>query len=269
MMKKILKFIGITLILLFIGAVCYFANAFFGNPVSYFLANYAAKEHIQNNYEGTDYEIERVAYSFKTGDYYAYLSSPTNIDGDFMLTIDYKGKIEYDNYSLRVDGRANTEGRLLEEYRLMVEEGIFAHLELKRGYSQIMFSFDEGDKKHNDALLLNELELNKEYDIKALAEKQGHISLSAEVDEANTETLAEILLKVKRIADNNGIPFYTIQVSLFKAGEFSTDLVVHQFLYSDIYEEGLTERVEKEVEETRAYYEQKQQVKEEELNKIN
>ena len=118
-------------------------------------------------------------------------------------------------------------------------------------------------------MLLNELELNKEYDIKALAEKQGHISLSAEVDEANTETLAEILLKVKRIADNNGIPFYTIQVSLFKAGEFSTDLVVRQFLYSDIYEEGLTERVEKEVEETRAYYEQKQQVKEEELNKIN
>lgn len=268
-MKRVLKFIGITLILLLIAGVCYFANAFFGNPVSYFLANYAAKEHIKNNYEGTDYEIERVAYSFKTGDYYAYLSSPTNIDGDFTLTIDFTGKIEYDNYSLRVEGRANTEGRLLEEYRELVEEGLFAHLEYKRGYSQIMFSFDEGDEKHEDALHLNELELNKEYDIKALAEKQGHISISAEADEANTETLAEILLEVKRIADNNGIPFYTIQVSLFKEGEFSTDLVVRQFLYSDIYEDGLADRVEKEVEETRLYYEQKQQEKEEELNKIN
>ena len=49
--------------------------------------------------------------------------------------------------------------------------------------------------------------------------------------------------------------------NLFKEGEFSTDLVVRQFLYSDIYEDGLTERVEKEVEETRAYYEQKQQEK--------
>ena len=142
-MKSILKFVGITLILLLIASVCYFANAFLGNPISYFLANNAAKEHIKNSYKGTDYELQRVTYSFKSGDYYAYLSSPTNIDGDFTLTIDYKGKIEYDNYALRVEGHANTEGRLLEEYRELVEEGLFKHLEYKRGYSQLIFSFFE------------------------------------------------------------------------------------------------------------------------------
>ena len=268
-MKSIMKYVGITLILLLIASVCYFANAFLGNPISYFLANNAAKEHIKNSYKGTDYKLQRVTYSFKSGDYYAYLSSPTNIDGDFTLTIDYKGKIEYDNYALRVEGHANTEGRLLEEYRELVEEGLFKHLEYKRGYSQLIFSFFEGDKQHEDALLLNDLELNKEYDIKALAAKQGHISISTEVNEANTETLVEVLLKVKRIADNNGIPFYTVDVTLFKEGEFVSELSVRQFLYSDIYEDGLTERVEKEVEETRKYYEQKLHEKETELNQTN
>lgn len=268
-MKGILKFIGITLVIFFIVGICYFANAFFGNPISYFLANYAAHEHVKTSYSESDYQVERIAYSFKTGDYYAYISSPTNIDGDFTLTIDYKGKIEYDNYSLRVEGRANTEGRLLEEYRELVNEGLFEHLEYKRDYSQIIFSFDEGEKRHEDALLLKDLELNKEYNVKDLAERQGHIGISAEADEATVEKIAEILLEVKQIADDNDIPFYTIQVSLFKEGEFSTDLIVRQFLYSDIYEDGLTERVEKEIEETRAYYEQKQQEKEAELELTN
>ena len=268
-MKKILKFIAVTLILLLLAGICYFANAFFGNPISYLLANSAAKEHVKINYGESDYRVERVTYSFKTGDYYAYISSPTNIDGDFTLSINYKGKVEYDNYALRVEGRANTEVRLLEEYRVMVEEGLLSHLEYKRGYSQLIFSFSDGEKQHEDALLLNELELNKEYDVKALASKQGHISISAEVNEANIESLAKILLEIRRTADNNGIPFYTVDVSLFEEGEFISELSVRQFLYSDIYEDGLTERVEKEVEETRKYYEEKQKEKEAELNQIN
>lgn len=263
-MKELLKFIAGSLAVLLIAGVCYSANSFLGNPISYLLANWAAEKYIEKEFTDTDYEVERVAYSFKTGDYLAYLTSPTNIDGDFTLIIDYKGKVEYDNYAWRVEERHNTESRLQSEYYTLVKEGLSDHFSYNI-FAEFAFEFPEGLEKHEEAILQKELELNREYDIKELARKQGHISFSAEVDEPNAEALAEILLEVKRVADANGVPFYSLKVSLFESGKNVSSLVVMQFLYADIYEDGLVERIEREVEETKAYYEQKNQEKQEEL----
>ena len=263
-MKKPLKFIAGLLAVLLIAGVCYSANSFLGNPVSYLLANWAAEKYIETEFTDTDYEVERVAYSFKTGDYYAYLTSPTNIDGDFTLTIDYKGKVENDDYAWRVEERYNTESRLQGEYYTLVKEGLSDNFSYNVS-AEFTFKFSEGLEKHEEAILQKELELNKEYDIKELARKQGHILLWTKVDDPSVETLAEILLEVKRVADTNGVPFYSLEVSLFEIGENVSSLDVMQFLYDDIYEDGLVERIEREVEETQAYYEQKNQEKQEEL----
>lgn len=265
-MKKIIKLIAAFLAIVLIVGVCYCANAFLGNPVSYLLASLSAGKYIEENHAGTDYEVERVAYSFKDGKYYAYLTSPANIDGDFTLTIDYKGEVENNNYTWRVENRYNTESRLQNEYYKLVKEGLSDSLAYNI-IAEFTFKFPEEFEKHEEALLLEELELNKEYDIKELARKQGNVLLWTKVNEPNAETLAEILLEVKRTADENEVPFYSLEVELFKEGENISRLSVMQFLYADIYEDGLLERIEREVEETKAYYEQKAQEKQEELDK--
>jgi hypothetical protein len=74
------------------------------------------------------------------------------------------------------------------------------------------------------------------------------------------EALASWLLKTKKLADEKGFTFYTISVLLAQS---NTD--VRYFLYTDIYEDGLTERVEKAIEAADAYWAEMEEKKEEEL----
>ena len=39
----------------------------------------AAEKHLEETYAGTDFYIERIAYSFKDGKYHAFVKSPTRI----------------------------------------------------------------------------------------------------------------------------------------------------------------------------------------------
>ena len=84
-------------------------------------------------------------------------------------------------------------------------------------------------------------ELDKLYDIKELAKESGHITVYAE-DEAE-------------------IPFYAIDFTLEKPKsddyEYNPEapvVYVNHFLYSDIYEDGMAERVQKAYENLDAYY---------------
>ena len=61
------KFITWLLALVLFGGVLWVIDAFVGNPVSKMLATNTAKAHLAETYADTDYEIERVSYSFKDG----------------------------------------------------------------------------------------------------------------------------------------------------------------------------------------------------------
>ena len=84
-MKKLLKILAVTVAAALIFAILSTADAFLGNPVSYGLVYLNAKQYIQTTYPNTDYQLDRVAYSFKFGDYYAYVQSPTKQDEHFTL----------------------------------------------------------------------------------------------------------------------------------------------------------------------------------------
>ena len=264
-MKKTIKIIAGCVAALLIVGVIGIAGSFLGNPVSYLLAYLSGKEYLKDNYADTDYEIERVSYSFKFGDYLVYATSPTNIDGDFTITLDYKGKVESDDYTYRVVERSNTEWRLRDEYKQVAEEG-FSNQLTYDWYSMLLWEEDEEYELHEEAIARKALELNKAYDIKAFAQKQGHIEIWGKVDEPTAETLAQTLLEVKAIADANGVPFYSVGISLYEKDSNVSSVDVRQFLYADIYEEGLMDRVEREIAETQAYYEGMFEEKQEELD---
>jgi hypothetical protein len=267
-MKKIIKIIaGITAIIL-IGILLFVANGMVGNPVSKTLAKQSASKYIQKNYPNLDLKIEKVNYSFKTGSYYALVKSQTSIDTHFGLDISMTGKILYDSYESHVLSGWNTWQRIDSEYRTMVDKVLtspdfpydshidFGSIEIKEADREI------GPIRPVYGLVLEDLELDKDYDVKELAKTAGHITIYIESEEVTIKKASEILMNLKEIFDKADIPFYAISFVLEKPrkedgspNEDREEIGVNHFLYSDIYEEGLEERVTKAYMELKEYYE--------------
>lgn len=265
-MKKRTKIIaGITAFML-IGVLLFFANGLVGNPISKFLANRSAEEYIEEEYPEMELEVSKATFNFKTGGYSVGVKSPNSIDTHFSLSISPSGDIIYDSYEDYVLDKFNTWNRINEEYRDMVEKVFesedfpyesdidYGEMKLKEKNSYESFGPEYG-------LSLEELEIDKIYDIKELAKTNGHIVLYIEDTEVNVEKASKILLHVKEIFDKKDIPFYAIDFSLQEPKtedkkEFHDRerFQVSEFLYSDIYEEDLTKRLEKAAKELEEYY---------------
>src|SRR5699024_10896758 len=104
--------------------------------------------------------------------------------------------------------------------------------------------FDEPDY----GVQLNELELDKKYNIKELAETTGHIVYYVEEQEISFENASEYLMIIKNELDEAGVPFYAIDFVLQNPEEdsgkpYEDNASIHtaNFPYEDIYEEGLAE----------------------------
>ena len=63
-MKKPIKIVGIVLLIALVAGLLWFGNIMMGNPVSHALASKAAKAFLSDRFSGTDYQMERITYSF-------------------------------------------------------------------------------------------------------------------------------------------------------------------------------------------------------------
>jgi hypothetical protein len=88
MKKKFVRIICWTIAIALLCTAVWFLCAFFGNPISSALAKSTAKRHLEENYSGTDFEIERIGYDLKTGGYYAKVMSPSSQDSYFTIYMD-------------------------------------------------------------------------------------------------------------------------------------------------------------------------------------
>lgn len=243
-MKKFLRIVAVLCMsLVFCFAGC--------TPWGYWQAWSAANELINTEYKDTDYKIASVGYVFNTGEYAVDIKSPTKIDEYFTLWI-RDGKIRSNNYDHYVEGRSNTGARLSDEYRAYIEEsGLWdAFGSNYQCYGSVVVYPSDYDGKayirHEEALTHEELELNKAYDIKEFARVHGELSIEAEVEEPTYEKIAEILLQVKRLADEKDVPFYTISVDLRQIDVSTREPIMEvvYFRYEDIYETDLAARAE-------------------------
>ena len=277
MKKKVLKILALVLAIVLIIGIGVFANGLVGNPVSKALATKSANEYIKTTYSDKDFVIEEVNYDFKTGGYYARVTSPTSIDSHFSLSFDWMGKLELDCYDDVTSGW-NTAMRLEDDYRNAVkavteskdfsEKYFIAYGEIPCVLSD--YPIDEETPEY--ALQNEELVIDKIYDIKEVGANHGKLVLHAYDDEVTIERLSELLLDVKNKFDKSGVTFKAVEFVLEPPKEEGEPLMsdeqikIRNFYYSDIYEDGLVERVKKANQETIEYDREQEKIKEAELS---
>lgn len=275
MKKKVLKIAALVLALVIVAGLCVFANALVGNPVSKWLATRTAKAHLEEVYGDTDFVIEKIGFNFKDTDYYAHIMSPSSEDSSFSLRIGMWGQLLLDTYESRVLAGDNTRNRLYMEYRALVDEVLeatdypfttfIAYGDLQIGFAPADVDVEE-DRWPGHYVVLDKVELDKKYDIYELAKKAGCLVIYVEDEEVTIERAAEVLLELKELFDRKNVPFVSIDFVLeyprkpeggnIKEGRIN----VEGFLYSDIYAEGLVERVRIADEELNAYYEEQDRI---------
>ena len=266
MKKKILKAVLIVVAVAFAGVAVWLANGFFGNPVSKHLATRSAQEYLEVNFADTDYEIEDVVYDFKGSDYHVHVKSPSSADSGFTICAGLDGKVSYDTHKDAVTERGNTANRISEAYR-KAADGIFDSeafpFEADIAFGDIEFvpaSYADSHGVPEYAIITNDLELDKEYDINELGSKAGHLTVYVQSETVTAEKLAEVLLTIKDLFDKNSVSFYVIDCVLqYPKSEDGTQkddfrIEVKDFLCSDIYEKDMVQRVTDDNEETKAYW---------------
>ena len=115
----------------------------------------------------------------------------------------------------------------------------------------------------------NELVNDRFYNVNELGATNGKLVLYIDDDIVTYEKAAEILLKTKELMDGAGISFYSIHFILryppydptesYKRPE--GEISIRTFLYTDIYEEDMAERVIQAAEDTKNYYEEQDALK--------
>ena len=260
--------IKIFIIIILIGWILFLVNSFVGNPISKFLADRSAKEYIEETYPNMKFESNKASYSVKTGGYYVHIESPVSIDTHFEISISPTGDIYWDSYEENVLNKWNTYIRVDSDYREMVDsildsDDFIYESDIDFGGLTLKDKNLKSDERFGPVYGLNteELEIDKIYDIKELGRISGNIVLHIEDEEINAKRASEMLLNIKDIFDEKDVPFYTIDFLLEesrieegKAFEDRERFGVREFLYSDIYDEELIERLEKAAKDLEEYY---------------
>lgn len=266
MKKKIQKITAFLIAIALIIGLGVFANALVGNPVSKMLATQTANKHLAKNYANTDFFIERVKYDFKGGYYYAHIKSARSIDSYFSLYLGMDGKLERDSYEEQVVCGSNTARRLNKAYRSLTDSVLenpkfpftsdiaFGDLEfVPRDYAL-------NEDVPTYAIVEDDLELDQLYDIPKLGAKAGHLVIYVDDEIVTVERAAEIMLEIKRLMDAGGAPFYAMDFVLQypksenEGSRREERVETINFLYVDIYEAGMNERVRAANDDAIAYH---------------
>lgn len=266
MKKKFWKILALFIALALILGVAAFANSLVGNPLSKMLAERTAEKYLAETYAGTDYYVEKVAFSFKSISYYAKIRSESSVDTQFTLYIDMWGQLYFDTYDDVLSG-AITARRVEQEYRELTDQIFespsfpydsdigFGTLEINhRGAIENPELTDVPEW----SIVMEELILDKIYDPRELGAQAGHLIVYVDSDNLTYEIAAQILLDIRAEFDEANIPFraidFTLQYPRPEEGPRPDDYIgVEYFSYEDIYEEGLVERVQAADSELKAY----------------
>ncbi len=246
--KKSLKITACIIAILLIHAIVLLVGEFAGTPLTWGIAWTKGNYIIHTEHKEKDYKIEKIGREFLHGNYVVYISSPTCKDEYFTIRMNKWGNIYLNTYEERVLEMGNTRDRLNKEYTAYVDEtGLWEELNAQ-------FSFREtptGVEQHSTDLygVIDKLVLNKEYtedEIKEIGKVNGRLLLPLKMENPNYEDMAEILLEIKRIADEKNVFFSTVAVYVYDAAlSVTADPVisVSSFGYKDIYEGNLAERL--------------------------
>ncbi|MBR5287142.1 MAG: hypothetical protein IKU34_00955 [Clostridia bacterium] len=270
-MKRALKTGCLALLIALLCAAVYGLNAFFGNPVSSYLAERSIRAYLAEHYAHSDLQTDWFGYTFKTSDYYMVVSVPGSRDIHFTVYARPGGTVRYDTYD-SVTGGWNTWDRLESEYRGMTNALFDAEdFELRNDIAFGTLKINEeavGDYQPIAyGVELDKLVIDGEYDVSALAKDAGQIVFYMQHEDVTFETAARGMLRLKELLEENGIPFFAMDFVLRlpreegQPGSGGPVINVREFPCSEIYEEGMAQRVQAAHEQLEAYYAEQDKLK--------
>lgn len=108
-MKKTLKYILYTLIILFIILILFLMTSHYGNPITRIKAYIEIKEYAKIEFDDLEYSLDHIKYDSKLNLYYVKLNIPNSEDKDFY--INYKEGEIFDDREM-VSSKANIINRI-------------------------------------------------------------------------------------------------------------------------------------------------------------
>lgn len=220
-----------------IAGLLYCASELVGNPVSYFLVKHNAEKMLAENYADQGYVLEEVGYNWKFGNYYAGFSIPGSEDNHFGISYHINGKPYSGDFRIPEQLSSNVRIRLEMRYRDLVNSVVDSPSypysdEIAYGSLDFEYDMNYGYIIAGETLVTDGL-----YDIAELGAKAGQLTIYVPSDgEVTHQKAAEKLLEINSLMKQGGVTFHTIDLSY---GGYNLD----NFPRSDIYEDGLTERV--------------------------
>ena len=283
MKNRVLRIIAFVVAVGLIVTLGSFANSLVGNPISNLLAKKSAEKYIAETYPASDYTIEETGYSFKDGNYYVHVVSPSSMDTKFSISINWMGKVVYDWYET-VESKMVTAQRLDSDYRNLCDS-IFSSALFPYPSDLVFGTLNYGDRESMEYIAKNEqniyrknylttedLVLDGIYDVGELGNTYGSLCLYVDTENCTEQMAAEVLLQTKKLFDQAGVGFHDIDLTLQhprdedgnRSGESFHML---SFLYEDIQEDGLIEKVQQIHTDIENYFHQMDNMKSEELGK--
>lgn len=235
--KKILKITSFCVAWILISGMCFLTNAVVGNPISRIIAEKNINEYIETNYSGQGYEVTDITFDYLDGSYIASVEVPGSPDRHFSISAGLDGKVNsHKNNSRLIE---NTAGRIKSAYSDDVDE-VFNNPAFQYPQASCFGTIDFEE----DENLYNELEPDMLYDIDEFGARAGHIYIDVWENDLTAENVAEIMLHAKYLLDESGIEFYRMDCTIRNTETEDFEFFcVNNFLSSEIYEEGMEERV--------------------------
>ena len=258
MVKRIGKVIAIVVAVAVLAGVIWLALGFLGNPVSALLARRGLNQYMEQTYPNIELNVERFGYNFKTVGYYAYVVEEHSPDTAFYINLDMLGHVKYDSFDTWVTDRMNTEQRVQEQYRILVDSILdsadFSYAsDIKGGELEFGQDWEWGDNRdHSYAIPREELILDKEYtqeEILDFGKRAGILTVYVMEDTVTPERAAQIMLHIRELFDKAAVPFYRMDFVLRypkpeDGSPWRDEDVRAELIYEDIRAEGLTERIQ-------------------------
>lgn len=196
-MKLTFKKVSLAILILF---VLFVANAFFGNPVSKYLADRGANRVIAARYEDLDLFREKVIYNLKDGDYIVFLEDKNSVDSQFALHFDSFGRLTWDSYDDRISNTVMRFDRIVSQYGRSLEK------QYDYPYTITLSSWDKEDPARY-------LKVDQPVDVKHLPYKLQAQAYGVGKDATAEEAMA-VLKRLQEIMDAEGLDVVDYAINL-------------------------------------------------------
>lgn len=230
-------------------------NAVFGNPVSKRQSQKAVENYLKATYPGEPFSVHSISYSSKSTTYDAEIRSAASADTYFTICVRTDGEIVYDTYGEAVTSKNNTVERLSSAYSdwaVPVVRGL--NLQYTFDYTGAYIQVTPLEESPHEAVPefavpREELEIDGQYDIKAMAEKAGVLEIFAIDETVSEENAARMLLSIRKVMDEAGIPFRAVNFTLrqppddYDAPNLDGKIYLENFPYDQLAQEDLAQRI--------------------------